>query len=55
MHIIFTDEEQKYIDKKSFNWTIKENCPEGIKVTLEKKFKELFEFNNTKETKASQK
>lgn len=45
MHIIFTDEEKEWIDKKPFNWTIKEGCPEKIKKDLERKLK-LLKQNN---------
>ena len=41
MHLIFTDEEKEWIDKKPFNWTIKKECPKEIKEGLEKKLKLL--------------
>jgi len=37
MHIVFTEEEKEWIDKKLFNWTVKDGCPEAIKESLEKK------------------
>lgn len=37
MHIIFTEEEKRWIDTKKFGWPIKEDCPEEIKKRIEKK------------------
>ena len=37
MHIMFTEEENEWIDKKLFNWTVKAGCPADIRKNLEKK------------------
>lgn len=38
MHIIFTDEENEWIEKIPFNWRIKDGTPDDIMQSLEKKF-----------------
>lgn len=40
MHIIFTEEERKWIYTERFGFPIKKGCPEKIKKNIEKK-KEL--------------
>ena len=37
MTIIFTDEELEWIDKKPFDWKIKEGCPKEIKDSIQRK------------------
>ena len=45
MHVIFTEDELEWIDKKIFNWTVKKGCPSSIKKSLEKKLKLLKEHD----------
>lgn len=40
MHIIFTEDELKYINTKAFGWPIKDKCPDTIRKSIERK-KEL--------------
>lgn len=40
MHIIFTEDEMKYINTKAFGWPIKDQCPDKIRKSIERK-KEL--------------
>lgn len=42
MTVLFTKEEFGYIDKRPFNWGIKENAPENIKASLRKKLRLLY-------------
>lgn len=41
MHVIFTDEEQKYIEKIPFEWKVKKDCPQGLRNTIERKLEAL--------------
>lgn len=41
MHIIFTDEELKWITTRELGWPIKSGCPDGIRATIEQKKKKL--------------
>ena len=41
MHIVFSEEEKRWIDKNLFNWTAKEGCPEDVRKSLEHKLKLL--------------
>lgn len=41
MHLIFTDEELKYINTSVFGWPIKEECPKKIELSIKKKKKLL--------------
>lgn len=42
MHIIFSEDEKKWIDKKLFNWTVKSGCPEDVRKSIEVKLKVLY-------------
>ena len=42
MTIIFSEQEKQWIDKKTFNWTVKEGCPEPIRMILEEKLEMLY-------------
>lgn len=42
MTIRFTEEELKWIDKKPFNWTIKDNCPSSLKKDIMRKLEILY-------------
>lgn len=42
-HVLFTEEEMEWLDKKKFNWTIKKGCPKKIEHSLKKKLKVLKE------------
>lgn len=37
MTIYFTEQELKWIEKGKFNWFIKKECPQEIKLSLSKK------------------
>lgn len=37
MHVIFTDEEKRWIDRSSWGWLIKAGCPENIRKAIERK------------------
>ena len=37
MHIFFTEEEQKYIIKDTFDWKVKKDCPKDVKKEIIKK------------------
>lgn len=37
MHMLFTSEELKWIDTKTFGWPIKKECPEKIRKSIEQK------------------
>lgn len=37
MHVIFLREELLWIDKRLFNWTIKEGCPKKLKEKIQQK------------------
>lgn len=37
MTIVFSDEELKWIDKKPFNWSLKNECPEDLKTKIKRK------------------
>lgn len=37
MHMIFTEEELRYIDTKQFGFPVKKDCPEKIRKSIEKK------------------
>lgn len=39
MHIIFTEEERRWMEMRKFGLPIKENCPSDIKKSIEKKKK----------------
>lgn len=39
MHMLFTNEELKWIDTKTFGWPIKRSCPKDIRENIEKKIK----------------
>lgn len=41
MTIVFTEEEQQYIDKKPFNWTLKANTPKHLAKDIELKLQAL--------------
>lgn len=41
MHIIFTEQELKWIDTKIWGWKIKKDCPSDIRKRIEKKLKRL--------------
>lgn len=41
MHMIFTEEEKKWIDKNKFGWPIIEGCPERIRDNIEQKKKKI--------------
>ena len=41
MHILFSDEEKKWINRRSFGWTIKKGCPDEIRHSIENKKKKL--------------
>lgn len=42
MTIIFTDTENEWIDKKPFEWKIKEGCPDNIIKALKRKLDLLY-------------
>jgi hypothetical protein len=42
MTIVFSDKEELWVNKKPFNWSIKEGCPADIRKTLEKKIRLLY-------------
>lgn len=37
MHIVFTEEELRWIKKDVFSWPLKNGCPSSIKKSIEKK------------------
>lgn len=39
MHMIFTDEEKRWISMNVFGWPIKKGCPDSIRKSIEKKKK----------------
>lgn len=41
MHVLFSQEELAWIDKKLFDWTVKRGCPEKLKKGIEQKLKLL--------------
>ena len=41
MYLIFTDEEQKYIEKEPFKWRVKKDCPRDLKHTIRRKLEAL--------------
>ena len=41
MHMIFTDEEKAWIDKRAFGWRIKSGCPQDIRNSIEKKLEQI--------------
>lgn len=41
MHVVFTEEEKLWIEKKKFNWAIKKGCPTKVRKRLEKKLNKL--------------
>lgn len=43
MHIIFTDEEKRWVNTKTFGWPIKDGCPDGIRKSINEKKKLLDE------------
>ena len=47
MHLLFTEEEREFIEMKPFDWRVKKNCPDAIRVELEKKL-ELLKVGTSK-------
>lgn len=47
MTIIFTEQELEWIDKKLFDWKLKDGCPDSIRSDLERKLKMLRERQGT--------
>jgi hypothetical protein len=47
MTIFFTEEENKWINKDAFNWTIKEGCPDNVRKTLQLKLEKLKNEHNS--------
>lgn len=41
MHMLFTEEEQKWIDKTKFGWPIKKGCPLDIEKSIKEKKREI--------------
>ena len=41
MHILFSDEEKKWIELRVLGWPIKKNCPDKIRRSIEAKKKEI--------------
>lgn len=41
MHIIFTEQELKWINTQKFGWQIKKDCPPDIRKSIEKKKEKL--------------
>lgn len=41
MHIIFSEEELRWINKRTMGWPLKQDCPEKIKKSIEKKKEKL--------------
>lgn len=41
MHMIFTEEEKRWIVVNKFGWPIKSGCPSKIKKSIEKKKNEI--------------
>ena len=41
MHLIFSEEEKKWIKKELFNWTVKKNCPKELRKKINKKLEIL--------------
>lgn len=37
MHMIFTEEEKRWINKRKFGWPIISNCPSNIKKSIQEK------------------
>lgn len=50
MHLLFSEEELRWIDVYKFGWPIKNGCPENIKKSIERKKKLL---DNQQKEKAS--
>ena len=44
MHVFFTDKEKDNLIIKDFKMTIKKDCPNDIKKTLEKKIQKIREY-----------
>lgn len=43
MIVFFTEIEQKYINKRSGRWTIKDSCPDDIRPKLKRKLDYLYD------------
>lgn len=41
MHIIFTEEEKRYIIKEPFNWHVSDDAPKDIRESIEEKLRLL--------------
>ena len=41
MHLIFSEEEKKWIKKEPFNWTVNKNCPKDVRNKIKKKLETL--------------
>jgi hypothetical protein len=41
LHLIFSEEEKKWIKKEPFNWTTKKNCPKDLRKKIKKKLEIL--------------
>lgn len=41
MHLIFSEEEKKWIKKETFNWTVEKNCPKELRKKINKKLEVL--------------
>lgn len=42
MTINFTEQELEWIDKKPFNWIVKNNCPDKLKKSIKRKLDTLY-------------
>ena len=58
MHVLFSEEELEWVNKKTFGWPIKDGCPDTIRKAIRKKKQlianQMNEVRNAEKRKAEQ-
>lgn len=39
MHVMFTEEELQWINKKRFSWTVMSGCPQKLRTSIDRKLR----------------
>ena len=53
MQVLLSKQEREWIDKKPFDWSIKEGCPPDIRKRIERKLQTIKDFENQERTETN--